>query len=100
MTILEEIEKGKSLQKNISYLQNKNKKDDEPRVIKFKGDKVIGKDKMGSKNLYYNNPIAASTVRERSVSQNANYNKLSPSKISYPHNSKTPTKLTLVNKTP
>lgn len=58
MTVLEQIEKGKSVDKNITYLQNKNKKDDEPRVVKYKGDKLVAKDKMGTKHLFYNNPVA------------------------------------------
>lgn len=52
-------------------------------VIKYKGEKVVARDKMGAKNLYYNNPAAATTARERSVSANANKNTFTPSKIQY-----------------
>ena len=68
------------MDKNISYLQNKNKKDDEPQVIKYKGYKVVAKDKMGTKNLFYNNPVSASTVRDKSVEFNKNNTSKTPSK--------------------
>lgn len=54
---------------------------------------------MGAKNLYYNNPAAATTVRERSVSVNANGNTFSPSKINFKPN-KTPLKNNTNNQTP
>lgn len=97
MSVLEEIEKGKSLEKNISYLHNKNKKDDDPRVIKYKGDKVIARDTMGVKNLYYNNPAAITTARDKSIS--SNNQKFSPSKIHYVPN-KTPLKNNTNDRTP
>lgn len=80
-------------------MQNKNKKDDEPLVIKYKGEKVVAREKMGAKNLYYNNPAAVTTARERSVSINATNNKFTPSKINYNPN-KTPLKNNTNNQTP
>lgn len=54
---------------------------------------------MGAKNLYYNNPAAVTTAREKSVSMNANNNRFTPSKINYNLN-KTPLKNNTNNQTP
>ena len=84
MTVLEEIEKGKAADKNINFLRNKARREDQPRVIKYKGDKLVGKDRMGTKNLYYNNPVANSTNKERSISPAIRtnfYPKYSPQKV-------------------
>jgi hypothetical protein len=41
---------------------------------------------MGTKNLFYNNAVSASTVREKSVEFNKNMSKTPPKKISFNKN--------------
>ena len=60
-------------------------------MIKYKGDKVVAKDKMGTKNLFYNNPISASTVRDKSVELNKNTSRTPSKNISFNKNT-TPVK--------
>ena len=69
-------------------------------MIKFKGGKVIAKDKMGTKNLFYNNPVAATTVREKSVSMsNNNFSRTSLKNNVTPNKTTTPIKNSAIQKT-
>ena len=61
---------------NLLYLNNKIKKSDEPKIIKYNGMKVVGRDKMGTRNMYEYNNIANTTAREKSLSPLKVNNKL------------------------
>lgn len=60
-------------------------------MIKYKGDKLVAKEKMGTKNLFYNNPVSASTARNKSIDLNKNTSKTPSKKISFNKNT-TPVK--------